>query len=413
MEPLQNYSMIKHSQYFTETLLAESLIKLIPTESVGRILDLGIGNGSLSLAAKRRWSNSVVDAVDIDQDICLRYETSEYQDINVKYGDVLSLEGTKHLIEGDYDLGLCNPPFFKIKKNNDYDEFFIQANLTGLSTLKNLSADVVFIAQNIKFLRPGGILMAIIPDGLLTRHDYLPFRETLVNNVQITQVIQFPDKAFLRTEARTHVLFITKTMPNMDMVPISLMKEDGTIVDTIRVSRNNLLNRMDYSYLKWQTSMIGRTVKEKSIFFVPDFKISRGSLSYKDLRKANTKYLHSNSFSDHEEIIVDETAKGYIGDTGKCMAREGNFVLCRVGKRCVGKVAYIKQGAITLSDCVYKIEIAKPYIEIMRSILFSSSFIDWVQHSSHGVCSKVISKCDLENYITSMLKESLQKKDEG
>ena len=413
MEPLQNYSMIKHSQYFTETLLAESLIKLIPTESVGRILDLGIGNGSLSLAAKRRWSNSVVDAVDIDQDICLRYETSEYQDINVKYGDVLSLEGTKHLIEGDYDLGLCNPPFFKIKKNNDYDEFFIQANLTGLSTLKNLSADVVFIAQNIKFIRPGGILMAIIPDGLLTRHDYLPFRETLVNNVQITQVIQFPDKAFLRTEARTHVLFITKTMPNMDMVPISLMKEDGTIVDTIRVSRNNLLNRMDYSYLKWQTSMIGRTVKEKSIFFVPDFKISRGSLSYKDLRKANTKYLHSNSFSDHEEIIVDETAKGYIGDTGKCMAREGNFVLCRVGKRCVGKVAYIKQGAITLSDCVYKIEIAKPYIEIMRSILFSSSFIDWVQHSSHGVCSKVISKCDLENYITSMLKESLQKKDEG
>lgn len=409
MEPLQNYSMIKHSQYFTETLLAESLIKLIPIESVERILDLGIGNGSLSLAAKRRWSNSVVDAVDIDQDICLQYETSEYQDINVKYGDVLSLEGTKHLIEGGYDLGLCNPPFFKIKKNNDYDEFFIQANLTGLSTLKNLSADVVFIAQNIKFLRPGGILMAIIPDGLLTRHDYLPFRETLVNNVQITQVIQFPDKAFLRTEARTHVLFITKTMPNMDMVPISLMKEDGTIVDTIRVSRNNLLNRMDYSYIKWQTSMIGRTVKEKSNLFVPDFKINRGSFSYKDLRKANTKYLHSNSFSDHEEIIVNETAKGNIGNTGKCMAREGNFVLCRVGKRCVGKVAYIKQGSITLSDCVYKIEIAKPYIEIMRSILFSSSFIDWVQHSSHGVCSKVISKCDLENYLASMLKESLQK----
>ena len=407
MEPLQNYSMIKHSQYFTETLLAESLIKLIPTESVGRILDLGIGNGSLSLAAKRRWSNSVVDAVDIDQDICLQYETSEYQDINVEYGDVLSLEGTKHLIEGGYDLGLCNPPFFKLKKTNDYDEFFIQANLTGLSTLKNLSADVVFIAQNIKFLRPGGILMAIIPDGLLTRHDYLPFRETLVNNVQITHVIQFPDKAFLRTEARTHVLFITKTMPNIDMVPISLMKEDGTIVDTIRVSRNNLLNRMDYSYLKWQTSMIDKTVKEKSNFFVPDFKISRGSLSYKDLRKADIKYLHSNSFSDHEEVIVDETAAGNTENTGKCMAREGNFVLCRVGKRCVGKVAYIKQGSITLSDCVYKIEIAKPYIEIMRSILFSSSFIDWVQHSSHGVCSKVISKCDLENYLTSMLGNSL------
>ena len=89
------------------------------------------------------------------------------------------------------------------------------------------------------------------------------------------------------------------------------------------------------------------------------------------------------------------------------MARDGNFVLCRVGKRCVGKVAYIKRGSITLSDCVYKIEIAKPYIEIMRSILFSSSFIDWVQHSSHGVCSKVISKCDLENYLTSMLKNSL------
>ena len=405
MEPIQNYSMIKHSQYFTETLLAESLIKLIQAENVERILDLGIGNGSLSLAAKRRWSNSVIDAVDIDQDICRQDETSEYQDVNVKYGDVLSLEGTKHLVEGGYDLGLCNPPFFKIKKNNNYNEFFIQANLTGLSTLKNLSADVVFIAQNIKFLRPGGFLMAIIPDGLLTRHDYLPFRETLVNNVQITHVIQFPDKAFLRTEARTHVLFITKTKPNMNLVPISLMNEDGTIVDTIRVSRNKLLGRMDYSYLKWQASMIDRTVKEKLTFFVPDFKISRGSLSYKDLRKANTIYLHSNSFSDHDDIVVDETAEENT-DTGKCVARTGDFVMCRVGKRCVGKVAYIKHGSITLSDCVYKIEIAKQYIEIMRSILFSSSFNDWVQHSSHGVCSKVISKCDLENYLTSMLKDS-------
>ena len=405
MEPIQNYSMIKHSQYFTETLLAESLIKLIQAENVERILDLGIGNGSLSLAAKRRWGNSVVDAVDIDQDICHQYKISEYQDINVKYGDVLSVEGTKHLVEDGYDLGLCNPPFFKIKKNNNYDDFFIQANLTGLSTLKNLSADVVFIAPNIKFLRPGGILMAIIPDGLLTRHDYLPFRETLVNNVQITHVIQFPDKAFLRTEARTHVLFITKTRPNMDLVPISLMKEDGTIVDTIRVSRNKLLSRMDYSYLKWQASIIDRTVKEKSNLFVPDFKISRGSLSYKDLRKANTIYLHSNSFNNYEEIVVDETPEGNTESIGKCMARTGDFVMCRVGKRCVGKVAYIKHGSITLSDCVYKIEIAKPYIEMMRSVLFSSNFIDWVQHSSHGVCSKVISKCDLENYLTSMLKD--------
>ena len=368
---------------------------------------MGIGNGSLSLAAKRRWSNSVVDAVDIDQDICLQYKTPEFQDINVKYGDVLSMDGTKHLVEGGYDLGLCNPPFFKIKKNNDYDEFFIQANLTGLSTLKNLSADVVFIAQNIKFLRSGGILMAIIPDGLLTRHDYLPFRETLLNNVQIMHVIQFPDKAFLRTEARTHVLFITKTMPNMDKVPISLMKEDGTIVDTIRVSRNNLLGRMDYSYLKWQASMIDKSVEKRYDIIAPNFKISRGSLSYKDLRKTNTKYLHSNSFRDHEDIIIDENTEGKIENAGKCMARTGDFVLCRVGKRCVGKVAYIKQGSITLSDCVYKIEIAKPYIEIMRNILFSSSFLDWVHHSSHGVCSKVISKCDLEIYLTSMLKNTL------
>lgn len=405
--------MIKYSQYFTETLLAESVINLIPAENVDRILDLGIGNGSLSLAAKRKWGNSVVDAVDIDLDICLQYDAPEYQGINVKHGDVLSMEGTKHLVDGIYDLCICNPPFLKIKKNNVYDEFFIQANLIGLSKLKNLSADVIFIAQNIRFLKPGGILMAIIPDGLLTRHDYLPFRETLVNSVQITHVIQFPEKAFMRTEARTHVLLITKKKPNTDMVPISLMKNDGTIADTIRVKRSSIISRMDYSYLKWQASVVDKSKIMDYDFRVPDVIIKRGSLSYKDLRIAYSLYLHSNSFRDHEDIIANKTIKGKTDITGKCIARTGDFVLCRVGKRCVGKVAYIKHGSITVSDCLYIVNIQKPYIEILRNILYSSNFRDWVHHCSHGVCSKVISKCDLENYLTSKLKESMQSQHGG
>lgn len=47
--------MVKHSQYFTKKQFAFRIIDLLDLPTVHHILDLGIGDAALSLAALNKW----------------------------------------------------------------------------------------------------------------------------------------------------------------------------------------------------------------------------------------------------------------------------------------------------------------------------------------------------------------------
>ena len=388
--------MIKHSQYFTEEHFAHSIVALIKHEiPITKILDLGIGNGALSYAALNRWPNAMIEAVDIDLKICESYSTDKTNSFRVVHGDVLQ-EGTNHLETDTYDLALCNPPYGRVRMAEDYSNLFHSANVSGFSEIKQLSADVVFTAKNLLYLKEKGILAIILPDGLLTRIDFLPFRKALLDNYGIAKIIQLPERAFSKTEARTHVMIVSKGMPTNKKVPVSLMSERGHICDTISVDRNRLYERMDYSFLKWNG---GRNMKEIKKLDKSAFIVKRGSYSYKELRSMDVSFLHSNMFQNGSKLQLDSIYN--INLANKVMAVEGDFVMCRVGKRCVGKIAYIEKGNIILSDCLYKITVPSKYISYFKTILLGIGFQDWVRHVAHGVCSKVISKTELEEFLCS------------
>ena len=108
--------MIRHSQYFTEKLFAESMIALIDIEKVHYALDLGIGNGALSKAVLKRWPQTCIDAIDVDYDIC-NSEILKKCNINIQQGDILNVEDL-NLLKNEYDLAICNPPYKRIKHEN-------------------------------------------------------------------------------------------------------------------------------------------------------------------------------------------------------------------------------------------------------------------------------------------------------
>lgn len=386
--------MIKHSQYFTAEIYSSALVSAIDINDVDYIIDLGIGDGALSYASLSRWPQANITAFDIDENICEKY-TNNAQ-IRVTKEDVLTdYFGDNNTIK-KYDLAICNPPFSKIKKREYFDYLFEKANLLECKQIKQLTADLLFLTLNLIFIKKGGCCAIILPDGPLTRIDYKPFREALLKNYRVSKVVELPEKSFRGTEARTHILIIHNQIPIDSYTALSLMEKDGTITDSIFLHQNELVYRLDYTYNKWK-----HNASTKSSSSNHSISIKRGSFMYKDLRETNYNYLHSNSYIDGECLRFDDFDTSYLNN--KVIAVAGDIVMCRVGKRCVGKIGYIESGKVVLSDCLYKITVPKIKSKRLFKLLCSKKCKEWIQISSHGVCSKVISKSELLDYIKTLL----------
>ena len=290
--------MVKHSQYFTKKQFAFRIIDLLDPPTVHHILDLGIGDAALSLAALNKWPHAYIDSVDIDNDICNNVEKL-HNHIHVTNGDVLSTEGTKSLIKSSFDLALCNPPYGVISGDINFDELFSSVNMKECLRIKRLSADIVFIAKNFLYLKDRGILAVILPDGLLSRKDLYSFRVSLIEHHQICCIYQLPEKSFSLTEARTHIVILKKNGKTPSKVRVGMLDMAGNIKDEIFVDKGFLFERMDFSYLKWNLNKNLR--KELAL---SDVSIKRGGITYKDLRSLNFPFLHSSSFKNGEILCL-------------------------------------------------------------------------------------------------------------
>ena len=353
--------MIKHSQYFTAEIYSSSLVSVIDINDVNYILDLGIGDGALSYASLSRWPQANITAFDIDENICKKY-TNNTQ-IRVTKENVLSDNFGDNILK-KYDLAICNPPFSKIKKREYFDQLFEKANLLECKHIKQLTADLLFLTLNLIFIKENGCCAIILPDGPLTRVDYKPFREALLNNYRVSKVVELPEKSFRGTEARTHILIIHNQMPIDSYTELSLMGKDGIITDSIYLHQNELVYRLDYTYNKWKLN----TSTKSSSSNLP-ISIKRGSFMYKELRETNYNYLHSNSYTDGECLRFDNFDYSHLNN--KVIAVAGDIVMCRVGKRCVGKIGYIESGKVVLSDCIYKITVPKTNSKRLFKLLCS------------------------------------------
>lgn len=389
--------MIKHSQYFTEEIFANALISLIGDVDPKYGIELGIGTGALAKAAIGRWPLLKIDAIDIDPDVC-RVVSSINANLRIMQGD--ALDDKINYYDKKYQIALCNPPFKRTKKIPEYDSLFVKANLAEFASLKQLSADIVFIAKEMYALEDGGIMALVVPDGLMTRKDYKPFRNALLNNHKILHVVQLPDNAFPKTEARTHLMVIQKNLNTESAVPVSLMDLNGCIAKTKFVDKQVMAERMDFSFCSTGMPSVF-TVSSKVLDNCVTVK--RGNYSYKELRTMDGyQYLHSVSFSNGARLNgIDRITS----DNSQCVATAGDLVMCRVGKRCVGKTGYVESGSFILSDCLFRIVVPERYREALFNLLSSDSYQSKLKILAHGVCSKVISQTDIKYFIISLIDE--------
>lgn len=111
--------------------------------------------------------------------------------------------------EGIFNVAVTNPPF-GAKDEGEY----IKDYELGAKTKVRLSQkrEVLFIERCIRFLKPGGRLAIIVPEGILTNQSDREIRDYIRRECIIKASIRLPQDAFKMSEGAsyTSILFVTK-----------------------------------------------------------------------------------------------------------------------------------------------------------------------------------------------------------
>ncbi len=122
-----------------------------------------------------------------------------------------------------FDFIVTNPPFGSIVKQTEKaylkefklgkkEEDWLALASKPETNRENQSTEVLFIEQCYKFLREGGYLAIVIPDGILTNSSLQYVRDHIEDTFRIVAVVSMPQTAFSATGAgvKSSVMFLRK-----------------------------------------------------------------------------------------------------------------------------------------------------------------------------------------------------------
>lgn len=289
-------------RFYTSPELADTLVGL--TNKRGRkitVADFACGEGSLLLAAERRWPEASMIANDLSAQAigCIRKNRPQWQLACADFLNPRSVRSSAlrcHL--GSVELILLNPPFSRIDKRT-YKVYLGDDALQA-------SIALAFVVNSVPFLRSRGVILAVLPDGcLIGKHDE-PVWEALRKHFKVEIIRDNSRSAFRGVSARTCLVRMTKRDKKAADIPI---------------------------------------VRE-----VSDFRIARGRV------QMHSREICSGAFG-HTLVHTSHLVGGVITDSGEQVAGpviSGPALLFpRVGLVTPGKLCVLSANrCIVLSDCV-------------------------------------------------------------
>ncbi|RCR66403.1 restriction endonuclease subunit M [Larkinella punicea] len=251
-------------QYFTPREVVDFIVKVLPIRNESRVLDTSCGSGGFLLYALdkvRAQANHMAEEGYFKKESVQHYnhwhdfaeknlygiEISESIARTAKMNMIIHDDGHTNVISFDglqsdqeiigktgnkgfkynsFDYIITNPPFGSSVKQTEQaylknyrlgikDVSWIdrkQKNISQLGPRDSQSTEVLFIEQCWRFLKPGGRLAVVVPDGVLTNSSAQYVRDWMEEHYRIVAVISLPQDAFKATDAgvKSSVLFLQK-----------------------------------------------------------------------------------------------------------------------------------------------------------------------------------------------------------
>jgi len=393
-------------RYYTNAVVSQALVADIPSHAPTTVLDLGCGTGSLSFAASRRWAHTNIVTVDIDRTIAavlpekLRESGFAGEHHHMMY-DALSPKLTDSLIreQAQPDIAVCNPPFLIPKWKKGYGAILEDVGLTScLPAIATIDAALVFLAQNLRLLQPGGILGIIVPDSIVSADKYRNFRSELLSRYQVRSAIRLCRGSFGGTDALAHILVIKNSAPDGSPIVLSSLDESGAKSPSLFVEHSQAAHRLDYQFHFAEA----RVEKQSGRLADVVLDLRRGSLNSAEAKRANHFVLHTTNLdSDNHGQWLDFSAKYFCFPTsnnGRIVhAVAGDIVVARVGRTAHDKVIGISAGSVALTDCLYRLRVIPSKRDAVLRVLSSPEGRAWLELHAYGVAARQLTKSDLLN----------------
>lgn len=137
----------------------------------------------------------------------------------------LQPKGSNDYSQFQFDLVMANPPFAgDIKENTIISRYELGKNAKGKWQNK-VGRDVLFIERNLNFLKPGGRMAVVLPQGRFNNSSDKYIREFIAERCRILAVVGLHSNVFKpHTGTKTSVLFVQKwddeLCPKKDDYPI-------------------------------------------------------------------------------------------------------------------------------------------------------------------------------------------------
>ena len=185
---------------------------------VGRTLNLIAGDGQtnvlhLNTLDWERWDDKTRDEDWLDI----------YNEGWKKLKRLRSLKDSNH--DFQFDILMANPPFAgDIKESRILAKYELGKNASGKYQTK-VGRDILFIERNLDFLKPGGRMAIVLPQGRFNNSSDKQIREFIAERCRILAVVGLHGNVFKpHTGTKTSVLFVQKwdekLCPKRDDYPI-------------------------------------------------------------------------------------------------------------------------------------------------------------------------------------------------
>lgn len=339
-------------QYFTPREIVKFIVDVLPIEHDSKVLDTSCGSGGFLLYALNKVRNKATELYpqyktdtrqykfwfsywhDFAEKNLYGIEISEQISRAAKMNMIIHDDGHTNVITSDglvsdesiitktnnhgfkygtFDFIITNPPFGSTVRQSEQaylktyqlgkkEEDWLAVAARPQETRDGQSTEVLFIEQDYKFLKEGGYLAIVLPDGILTNSTMQYVRTQIEDWFRIVAVVSMPQTAFMANGAgvKSSVLFLKKWTK----------KETELLINTKKSIEERLLN--DNCYLAQRQTWdkeIKQKQKEKANEIKNKQNISATAAKQTEEYKTwNTDLLteYANKVDELKSILTDE-----------------------------------------------------------------------------------------------------------
>ncbi|MFV0934537.1 N-6 DNA methylase [Pseudomonas jessenii] len=381
-------------RYYTAQEIAGLLIQTMSLEKPKTVIDLGVGDGALIREASLIWSDARFITVDIDKNTKHRLPLHISPSLLEHHvGDALEYALDKKLgvSFGTIDSAVCNPPYLRPKWRKHFNSILEEANLHSiLPKFGCIPAEVLFIAQNLRLLKVGGKLGLIIPDGIIAGEKFATLRQALATTHRIERIIELPRRIFRNTDAKAHIMVLSKNISADETIQIQQLLPDGQLSSAILLPTEKASSRLDYSYLATNKSTRDKSdgLKLRDITLA----LKRGTFSSAERKTNELNILHTTDFTSDRLTVPKKfsSKRTLVKDAKFVVAQNGDILIARVGRNFNEKIWRVTSGPTIITDCILLLRVHPTYADRVFNYLTSSIGRSNLMSIAHGVGARFI-----------------------